>query len=192
LRVEEIEAVAEWLRELDIQFVIVGGSAIERSIAVGTGDVDVLIAVGQWEAIEKALENNRQATPLEPYSGTIRPTRLKLGTSVIDLEFISGEPFAGTHSADEFIEYVRNYRSEKSKGVRYATPPVVWYMRLSIDDQWEQYASKIRRDIISGVPASTLDAVVDIGDHFGVGDRIRERVGFVRRILRLYEKPDKV
>jgi hypothetical protein len=33
---------------------------------------------------------------------------------------------------------------------------------------------------------------VDIGDHFGVGDRIRERVGFVRRILRLYEKPDKV
>lgn len=182
-----MEQAANWLRDLGIRFVVVGGSAIEHSVPVGTGDVDVLIAVGEWKRLETVLQENPKATPLEPFSGTIRGTRLSLGTAAIDLEFISGEPFAGTKDADSFIEYVRAYRSERHRGVYYASPAVVWYMRLSIDDHWEQYASKIRRDIVAGVPESTLEAVKAIGDHFGVGDRIQARIGEVRETLRLFD-----
>lgn len=186
---EEIKSVAEWLLGLDVPFVIVGGSAIEQLVSAGTKDVDVLIAVGDWEKLDKALENTREASPLEPYTGTIRGTRLGLGTELLDLEFLSSEPFAGTRTADEFLDYIRTYRSNKFGMLRYATPAAVWYMRLSIEDSWEQYVSKIRREIVAGIPESTFDDVSTIADHFGVSDRIRERVAFARKTLGLYGRP---
>ncbi len=192
MKSEQVEQVARWLEGLGIRHVVVGGSAIEHSVPVGTGDVDVLVAVGDWAAIDRALENRVDATPLAPYGGTIRSTRLQLGTETVDLEFISGQPFSGNLPGDDFLEYVRTYRTTKTRGVRYATPPVVWYMRLSLDDQWQQYVWKINRDIQAGVPVSTLDSAAAIADHFGVGPRIRERIAFTRKTLRLYEPPRRI
>ncbi|MGD0718337.1 MAG: hypothetical protein ABSA15_01995 [Thermoplasmata archaeon] len=192
MKSEQVEQVARWLDSLGIRHVVVGGSAIEHPVPVGTGDVNVLVAVGDWEAIDRALENRADAIPLEPYTGTIRSTKLHLGTETVDLEFISGQPFSGNLAGDDFLDYVRTYRATKTRGVRYATPPVVWYMRLSVDDQWQQYVWKINRDIKAGVPASTLESVMEIADHFGVGPRIRERIEFTRKTLRLYEAPRRV
>ncbi len=181
---EQVKEVAGWLDSLKIRYIVVGGSAI------GTKDVDVLIGVGDWEPIDRILENRREAAPLEPMSGSIRGTVVALGTEQVDVEFLSGEPFAGNRSADDFLRYVHQHRSEVDEGVRYAKPAVVWYMRLSTND-WQQYVEKIRLDIRGGVPLETLGAVVEIGDYFGVGDKMRERVAFVRRTLALYTNPSR-
>jgi len=168
---------------------VVGGPAIELHYDAGTLAVDVLILVGDWQPVSEALLKSPLATPLVPDEGQqLRSTQVRLGgIEPIDLEFLSAEPFSGSRSPDEFVEYVRTYRSEKIGDVRYASPAVVWYIRLSIEGFWDQYVSKIRRDIAAGVPEGTFDAVLEIADHFGVGDKIRERVVFARKILRFYK-----
>lgn len=184
----QVYQVARWLDSLGIRYIVVGGSAIERIAAVGTKDVDVLIAISDWGTIDQVLEHRREAAPLEPMSGSIRGTVVHLGTERLDVEFLSGEPFAGSRSGDDFLRYVRQHRSVLDEGVRYANPDVVWYMRLSTDD-WQQYVEKIRLDVRSGVPLRTLESVVKIGDYFGRGERMLERTSFVRRTLALYSKP---
>lgn len=185
---DQIKKVADWLHGLGVRFIVVGGSAIELHYGAGTRDIDVLILVGDWRSVAEALSHSPLATPLEPDEGQLRGTQVRLGgIEPIDLEFISAEPFSGNRSPDEFVEYVRNYRSEKIGDVRYADPAVVWYIRLSIEGLWDQYVSKIRRDIVAGVPEATFDAVVEIADRFGVADKIRERVNFAQKTL-LYFK----
>ncbi len=187
MRADEVEAVAEWLRsEVGVPFVVVGGSAIERSVAVGTKDVDVLISGDDWPSVDEALEGRADAPPLEPMSGTIRGTIVTIGRGSIELEFLSGEPFCGTRGPGEFTRYVTEKGSQKHGETRYATPEVVFYMRLSTDD-WKAYVPSIERDLHAGVNPAALDGVVTIADHFGVGSRIRERVESARKMLRLFE-----
>jgi hypothetical protein len=190
VRLSQVRAVARWLDSLGISYVVVGGSAIERIAEVGTKDVAVLIAISDWGPIDRLLEHRREAPPLEPMYGTIRGTIVQLGSERFDVEFLSGEPFAGNRSGDDFLAYVRKHRSITDDGVRFANPDVVWYMRLSTD-VWEQYVQKIRLDIRGGLSIDILSAVVDIGDHFGVGERMRERTKFVRETLDLYRGPSK-
>ncbi len=182
-----VREVANWVRDqLQVPFVVVGGSAIEHKVPVGTNDVDLLIAVGSWRRLDVVLEGRRDATPLNASSGTIRGTVVTVGSARVDVEFISGEPFSGPKGADDFVEYVRAYRSTLSDGVRYADPAVVFYMRLSTDD-WQAYVPSILRDLRAGVPGETLVVTVKVAAHFGVREKISERVEFVRKTIRLFE-----
>ena len=185
---EQVRKVADWLHGLGVRFIVVGGSAIVLHYEAGTLDIDVLILVGDWKPVADALLKSPLATPLTPDEGQLRGTQVRLGgIEPIDLEFLSAEPFSGTRSPDEFVEYVRTYRSEKVGDVRYASPAVVWYIRLSIEGLWDQYVSRIRRDIVAGVPEATFDVVVEIADHFGVGEKMRERVTFARKTLQFFK-----
>lgn len=191
MRESIVREVADWVRDqLQVPFVVVGGSAVERNVPVGTKDVDLLIAVGSWRRLDRALEGRRDATPLDTSTGTIRGTVVTVRSARVDVEFISGEPFSGQKGADDFVEYVRNYRSNVSDGVRYADPEVVFYMRLSTDD-WQAYAPSILRDLRAGVPRETLDETLKVAAHFGVREKITHRVTFVRKTLQLFEpRPD--
>lgn len=186
---KDVEAVAHWLRGHGVDFVVVGGSAIERNVPVGTEDIDLLIAVGAWGAVEEAVATTKAATPLDPSSGTIRGTLLPVGARRVDVEFIAGGPFGGQRGGDAFLRYVRHTRSTESRGIRFADPPVVWYMRLAIDD-WEPYVFKILRDARAGVPVSTLEGVLEIARRFGVRSKLRPRVELARRALRLVRRDD--
>jgi hypothetical protein len=63
----EIGEVARWLRsEIGVPFVIVGRSAIRIETPVATKDVDVLISGRDWSTVDSALENRKDAAPLEP------------------------------------------------------------------------------------------------------------------------------
>ena len=188
MKPSDVDKVARWIDRLGIAYVVVGGSAIERTVPVGTKDVDVLIAIGDWGPLDAALENRRDAAPLQPISGSIRGTIVTIGTRNIDLEFISGEPFSGERAPDEFIEYVRKSRSSDDRGIRYADASVVWYMRLSTNE-WEEYVPSIRRDARAGVTLSTLDQAVEVATHFGVRKKIAARVDFVRETLHLFDRP---
>jgi len=187
MNADTVRKVAAWIRsELSVPFVVVGGSAIERSVSIGTKDVAVLIAVGDWSSLDAALENRRDATPLDPTSGTIRGTVLTMPGGRVDVEFISGEPFSGSRPGDDFVEYVRNYRSSTAHGVRYADAGVVFYMRLVLDD-WEAYAPSILRDLRAGVPEAVLEQSVEIARRFDQSSTVRQRVRFVMEKARLFE-----
>ncbi len=184
----DVEAVAVWLHRVGVQFVVIGGSAMEARVNAGTRDVDVLIMVADWGRIGDAVENDPTADPLEPKEGQLRGTSIRLGgMEPIDLEFISAEPFCGEKTPDEFVRYIRIYRSEKIGGARHATPAAVWYIRLSVDGYWNQYISKIRREIVAGMPESTLDSVIEIAKHFGVEEMMRYRVAETRKMLSFYD-----
>ncbi|MGI0130786.1 MAG: hypothetical protein ACREDE_09885 [Thermoplasmata archaeon] len=180
-----VTEVGGWLEsEIGVPFIVVGGSAIEQEVPVGTKDVDVLISEADWETVDGALENRKDASPLEPMDGTIRGTKLAIGGTLIDLEFLSPEPFSGTHPPGEFVRYVRDDGSKKRGRIRYAGPDVVFYMRLSTE-HWQAYVPSIERDLNAGIDPATLDQVLALGDRFGVGERLRGRIQAVREVLRL-------
>jgi predicted nucleotidyltransferase len=186
----EILRASQWLKEIEVRFVVVGGSAVQQKVRSGTSDVDVLILIGDWDRVKEAISKDRRATPLE-----INDERQMGGTEVqlgglepTTIEFLSAQPFSGARPPDDFVEYVRDYRSELIGGVRYATPAAVWYIRLALDEWWEAYVSKIRQDVVAGIPQDeTLAQVIEIADRFGMGVKIRERVVDTKKTLRLFE-----
>jgi hypothetical protein len=182
---EEVHAVGKWLQSaIGVPFIVVGGSAIERVVPVATKDVDVLISTSDWPTVDLALESRADAAPLDPMTGNIRGTILTLGRGRIDLEFISGGPFSGQFPQDSFSQYVREHESVVHDGIRYATPAVVFYMRLNSPDDWRLYVSSIERDLRAGVPKKTLDLAAEIADRFGVGPAVRERISSLRGMMR--------
>lgn len=183
MKAEEIEAIAERLHELGIPFVVVGGSALERKYSVGTGDVDLLVTVGDFHSLEEALNGRKDVGPFDP-TGTIGTAQMLVGSGWTEVEFLTGQPFSGDLSGDEFVRYVRDYRSDRRGRIRWARPEIVWYMRLSTDD-WELYVIKIRRDLRAGVPSSTFDGVIDVARHFKVGNKIEPRVRKAKEVTDL-------
>jgi hypothetical protein len=190
VKADEIEAIAEKLRHLGIVFVVVGGSALEREYAVGTGDVDLLVAVGDFDSLEEAFRDRRDIAPFEP-TGTIGSTKIIVASGWVEVEFIVGSPFSGDQRGDAFVRYVREYRSDPRGSVRWARPEIVWYMRLCTED-WRMYVTKIRRDVRAGVPESTFDRVLDVAEHFHIAKKIGSRVDEARGALRLFDSTERV
>lgn len=188
MNADEVDAIAARLTKMGIKFVVVGGSALEREFAIGTGDVDLLVAVADFDALETAFQGQADIAPFEP-TGTIGSTRMIAGTEWIEVEFIVGGPFAGDHGGDAFVRYVRAYRSEHRGAVCWARPEVVWYMRLCTDD-WRLYVTKIRRDLRAGVPESTFEGVRDVAVHFGVEEKIGPRIAGARAAMQLFGPPN--
>jgi hypothetical protein len=184
---KNVAAVGRWLRTaIGVPFVIVGGSAIERIVPVGTKDVDVLVESADMPAVDSAIATRKEATPLEPRTGRFRGTIVRIGGASVDLEFLTGDPFSGDSDPESFIEYVRSTGSVVEGGIRYAKPGVVFYMRLNPpDDDWRAYAPSIERDIESGVTPRTLDEAARIADRFGVGPEVRGRIESIRTRLGL-------
>jgi len=90
--------------------------------------------------------------------------------------------FLGKNSGDEFIDYVKRYRSTKKDIGYIADPEVVFYMRLVITD-WEIYVQKILRDIKAGLPVTVLDDVVDIAETLGLKEKMKSRVEYTKEIV---------
>lgn len=189
MKADETEAIAAKLSEIGVEFVVVGGSTLEREYAVGTGDVDLLVAIGDFESLEKAFQDRKDIAPFAP-TGTVGSTRILVGSGWIEVEFIVGSPFSGTQRGDDFVRYVREYRSDVRGSARWARPEVVWYMRLCTDE-WRMYVPKVRRDVRAEVPESTFDRVMDVARHFGVLEKIGSRVKEAREALQLFGSTDR-
>jgi hypothetical protein len=179
----EAKTVGEWLQvAIGVPFIVVGGGAIAQEVRVATKDVDVLINRKNWEEIDSAIENHPEAAPLEPFSGTIRGTVVRIGEWQYDVEFISGEPFSGRYPAERFVRFVREHGSAEYDGIRYARPAVVFYMRLVTED-WQVHVDAIERDVRAGVSRSTLDRALRIAERFGTQKLVRERLAYVRKTM---------
>lgn len=177
----DLRAVCLHLRTLAIDYVLVGGMAVELGgYSTGTEDVDFAVTVKQYlEALEK-LSADRRFRAVED-QGTIGGGQFFTGERWIDVELINPKLFRGPKSDDFFITYLKRYRSRKTDLGPVANPEVAWYMRLAIPD-WEIYVQKILRDVRAGVPLSTLDGAGAIARVLGTEASLAPRVEKTRRM----------
>lgn len=175
-------ALCKVLRELDVDYVLVGGMAVELAgYPTGTEDVDFAVTMREFERVMEAIEDHPRFRDVEAQS-TIGGAQFFTGDGWIIVDFLNPRLFRGNQSGDRFLRYVKRYRSEETSFGPVARPEVAWYMRLVVRD-WEIYVQKILRDTRAGVPDDTLVAVLAIARILGVEDRIRPRVEKTRDFI---------
>ena len=187
---DDLAVVCRELEKAGISFIVVGGASLERTYPIGTGGIDLAIALRDYPGVLKKLRAHPRVRNVEDV-GTMAGSEFRIGTRWVDVEFINPRLFAGTHPPDDFIDYVRRHRSERTDLATFASPEVVWYMRLAIPD-WQVYVQKILRDVRAGVPPDLLDKVLDVAKHFGVLDMLAPRVEEARTMIDLMTRKGSV
>ncbi|MCI4363015.1 MAG: hypothetical protein L3K13_01735 [Thermoplasmata archaeon] len=168
------------LRGHGIQYVVVGGQAVARTVRTGTVDVDVMVTTSDFQGtIERLLKDPR-----------IRLRGMREGLALLSIESARGAgldildsaPFAGDQSGGEFYRYLVEEESSESAGVRYASTAIVWYTRL-LTSRWKVYAEKILVNILDGADPGLLAQAERIARRFGTLELVRSRLEYVRREL---------
>ncbi|MGI0132112.1 MAG: hypothetical protein ACREDK_03320 [Thermoplasmata archaeon] len=181
MSVPGLSEIAAELQRLGVRYVVVGGGAVARAYAVATEDVDVLVAAEDYATTLAKLRKSPMVGWVED-SPRMATVRFNLEGGKFELDVIDTTMYSGNKEPDAFVRYVRSHASKEVHGVRYASVPAVWYMRLACPD-WQVYTDKVQRDIAFGVPAALLDDATAIGQRFGLGAKIRDRAGIVRQGL---------
>lgn len=172
---EELEALSAVLRDLGIEYVLVGGMAVELAgFPTGTEDVDFAVTMRDFGRVLKQLDDDPRFRGVEDL-GTIGGAQFFTGERWMDVEFVNPTLFQGKRSGNDFVRYIKRYRSRITPGGPVAHPTVTMYMRLIIPD-WEIYVQKILRDLRAGVPDEVLDGALTVAKVFGVEEIIRPRL----------------
>jgi hypothetical protein len=180
----DVEELCRHLQNLGVDFVLVGGMAIElRGYQTGTEDVGFALTLRQYSSTMRKLSTDRRFRELDD-SGTIGGAQFFTGHSWVDVDFINPRLFRGKKTDDFFITYLKKYRSSSTDLGPVAAPEVAWYMRLAIPD-WEIYVQKILRDVRAGVPEAKLDDVMEIAGVLGTAELLEPRVSKTRETIRM-------
>jgi hypothetical protein len=147
----------------------------------GTEDADFAVTMREFERAMKKLDAHARFRNVESLR-TIGGAEFFTGDRWIDVDFLNPTLFRGRKTGDDFIEYLKRYRSRKTDFGPVARPEVTWYMRLVIPD-WEIYVQKILRDIRAGTPEKTLDGALAIAGVLGVDHMVAPRVRRTREYL---------
>lgn len=183
---DDLKDVCLELRKADVDYVVVGGAAIERHFRIGTMDLDFAIALKDYPGVLEKMAAHPRVRDLDDV-GTMAGCKFRIGTRWVDVEFINPKLFCGTLPPDEFINYVKRHRSERTAYGPIATPGLVWYMRLAVPD-WQTYAQKIIRDFRAGVPERVFDDALAIARHLGIREVIEPRVRQAREMIQLAKR----
>jgi len=177
-----LEEVCEELKDIGLDYIIVGGSAIEsKGWDIGTDDLDFVLTTKGFSEIEDKLEESSRFSVIDRIK-TMIETEFMFENTWRTVEFLDPGYFSGERSAEEFIDYVKRYRSTEKDVGHVAHPEVVFFMRLSIAD-WEIYVQKILRDIKAGLPVTLLDDVIKISKTMGIEEKMKPRVKYTQEII---------
>jgi hypothetical protein len=174
------------LRRNGIEYIVVGGQAIAEEIPVTTQDLDVMVALRNFD---RAVDRLRR----EPIFGSedrkswIARWQVAGGGAVpvkTDLDLLNGQPYCGTMAPDDFFDYIREHWTVTGRLGLTARPPVVWYTRLLAVGFWGGYALKVVRDVRAGAPRAWFDGVREIAARTGTATTIAERIAYVEDTLR--------
>jgi len=177
-----LEEVCSELKDIGVDYMIVGGSTIEsQGWDVGTYDIDFVLTAKEFFEIEKKLNDSPRFRMIDSIRSMIE-SEFMFENTWRTVEFLDPEYFSGEKTGDEFIEYVKRYRSTK-KDIGYVSDPeVVFFMRLVVSD-WEIYVQKILRDIRAGLPVTILDDVIEIANNLGIEEKVKPRVEYTKEIV---------
>jgi hypothetical protein len=181
MTVPGLKQIAEELDRLKIRYVVVGGGAVAQQHPVTTGDVDIMVATEAYFPTLDALDGSPKVRWAEKSPG-MATVVFRIGAEEYELDVINASEFSGDQGDDAFVQYVRAKASTVIHGIRFASIPAVWYMRLT-NPEWQSYVDKVARDISFGIPRAYLDEAIAIAVRFGRGAEMRERVRQVEGLL---------
>ncbi len=164
-----LEEVCKELKDVGMDYIIVGGSE------------DFVLTTKGFSEIEEKLKKSDRFRVMDRIK-TMIEGEFMFENTWRTVEFLDPGYFSVKKTADEFIDYVKRYRSTKKKIGYVANPEVVFFMRLVIAD-WEIYVQKILRDIRVGLPISLLDDVMEIANILGIEGKMKPRVEFTKEIV---------
>ena len=177
-----LKEVCEELKKMDVDFIVVGGSAlVNEGYDISTSDLDFVLTPKHFDKIEDELEESSRFLVKDRIQ-TMIESEFMYENSWRTVEFIDPGYFSGDKSPDEFVDYVKRYRSVKKDIGYVAQPEVVFYMRLMTGD-WEIYIQKILRDVRSGLPVSLLDEASKISETLKVEDKVEPRATKAKEII---------
>lgn len=175
-----LEEVCYELDEIGLDYLVVGGSALEaRGYEIGIEDF--VITPKGFDEIDDKLEKSSRFRIIDKIK-TMIETKFFFENSWRTVEFLDPGYFSGERSPDEFIDYVKRYRSTKERVGYIVDPEVVFFMRLMVVD-WEIYVQKIMRDIKAGLSIDLLQDVIRISENLGVKEKIEPRVEKTKEII---------
>jgi len=183
---DDLREVCLELKKAGINYIVVGGAAIERHYRIGTLDIDVAVPLKDYKNVLERLAAHPRVRELEDV-GTMAGCKFRVGTRWVDVEVINPKLFSGKRPPDHFIDYVKRHRSQRTDVGPCATPGVVWYMRLAVPD-WQIYVQKVLRDFRAGVPEETLDEALAIAKHFGIRVVVEPRVRQAKEMIELAKR----
>lgn len=174
------------LRRHSIQYIVVGGQAVASEVPVMTQDLDVMVALRDFDSAIAKLRK-------EPMFG--RPDRLawiaryearspSRPGEVADVDLLNGRPYCGDLTPDAFFDYLWGSWTTDGRLGRTARPQVVWYTRLLAVGFWGGYALKVIRDLRAGAPDSWFDGVREIARHTGTFKVVDHRIAYIQDMMR--------
>jgi hypothetical protein len=174
------------LRRNGIEYIVVGGQAIAEEFPVTTQDLDVMVALRNFDRAVAQLGREPSFGTEERKSWIARWEVVGGGATPIktDVDLLNGQPYCGTMSPDDFFDYLREEWTVQGKLGLTARPPVVWYTRLLAVGFWGGYALKVIRDIRAGAPRTWFDGVREIARRTGTSSTIADRIAYVEDALR--------
>lgn len=179
MRPNDLPAFAKILARHRVGFILVGGAAVERFIPSSSRDVDALVLPREYARAVRELDHDPEVVSISKEPGSLVSGHFIASGSLIRFDLLEPNAYSGDRTGEEFYQYVGHYRAVEQEGLTIAKPPVVWYMRLTIDD-WRTYVPKILQDLQSGGDLRWLDEALDVANRFGRGPAVAERVAEVR------------
>jgi len=178
------ELVAAFRRN-GIEYIVVGGQAIAEEVPVLTQDLDVMVALREFDQAIARLRSEPMFGREErrAWIAQWEARSPRHPGEVADIDLLNGRPYCGELTPDEFFDYLRDRWTVDGALGRTARPPVVWYTRLLAVGFWGGYALKVVRDLRAGAPRSWLDGVREIAGHTGTSKTIAERIAYVEDAL---------
>jgi hypothetical protein len=173
---DHVRGFGEILRRNSIRFVLVGGAAVRHFYPSESQGVDALLMAKGYDRAIELLDKDAAVVSFAREEGRMATGHFHSRFRLVRFDLLNPEAFSGSHSGDSFFDYVSRSGSLSSDGIRLATVPVVWYMRLAIEgDAWTAQIAKILRDVRAGAPWGLKRDVMRVARRFGLGSRTSER-----------------
>jgi len=181
MKLEHVGGLADILRRNRVRFVIVGGAAVLRSFPSESRDVDALVMTRDYERATEQLDKDPGVVSFTNEGDEMAGGHFLSQGALIRFDLLNPEAFSGERNGDDFFDYVVRWRSTATEVGRVASVPLVWYMRLVIDNEnWAIQVPKILRDLRAGAPVALFAEVRRVARRFGVLGRVEPRIEFVR------------
>ncbi|MGC2034130.1 MAG: hypothetical protein WA761_01640 [Thermoplasmata archaeon] len=169
------------LSDNGIRSLVVGGEAILASgLRTTTEDIDALVLVDDLERAAEQLSKDPAFYFVEPPISGMIGGQVRMDGALVDFDVLDAGLYSGNRSGADFFAYA--YRTRH--GI-YASPQVVWYMRL-VNPERQAYALKISRDMNNGAPGSWLEDARKIARRFGTLDKVDLGIGFLKEVRRFH------
>ncbi|MCI4340052.1 MAG: nucleotidyltransferase family protein [Thermoplasmata archaeon] len=181
-----LKDLVEAFRRNQIEYIVVGGQAVAEEVPVMTQDLDVMVALRDFDTAIARLRKEPMFGREERKEWIARweaHSRVRPG-EVADVDLLNGRPYCGDLTPDEFFDYLRDRWTTDGVLGRTVRPPVVWYTRLLAVGFWGGYALKVIRDLRAGAPVAWLGDVREIARRTGTLKTINERIAYVEDAVR--------